>query len=710
MSLVPLKRKRSDFDLTALELGDVPPAIVAGAARDLADYHHLAGYTRTDGNGAAVIAFQLDHGARVDPVPTRPRFRLETFKESVLGYGLGIVARDGKTVISHARLSYYETGVRELLEKRVATMLLFRGETLVAAYAAVWAGTEAQLDDAKLAHRLMRDEPELPLAGHFSKLDRTFEAGLLTIEDRADAGWFQALDGYAQLMGALFASRRSEILEAAARTPDMPEPLVHAVAVLRASANPMPRFAAIAAGEWSAHGLRRLIRPPLGEPLNIVLQGLLTMAINSDTATRNGTALPCYGYVSDPRLVPLDLAAIERRGGPRPFLTYWTRVICSVRFLWATFLTGTEMPASLPEVAAAFPDTALVVDPEVAQAMAETLIREAVRDRYGTIPYGAKVELRVGPFTHALVYPLPNVVLVQCWTTAEEFVVLCAWLDAAIVSALVHSLPTTENVVYLERVARMNATLTVMLAAIIRDFSVTEHRERVFATRTEPAPPSRSGSRSDMAPAVVYLPRVRYARAPDVERGVRELGLIERRIHDVTPHLRRSSHASAEQLALAAIHGLSVPDGFTFVRAHRRGTKEAEVVYRSRSAMQAIFEPLEAEEVPAASGWFRFEAAVRAHLEASGLTIERSTPLVHGIEILAVPERGDGLCLVHALDLDRVGRAHVDTLDRRRAEAPAHVQVRAVLLTRGEASPSVRARAVELGIDVADGIDRSAPC
>ncbi len=364
-----------------------------------------------------------------------------------------------------------------------------------------------------------------------------------------------------------------------------------------------------------------------------------------------------------------------------------------------------------PILAAAFPEEALVDDIDAAHTMATDLIREAVRDCRATIPYGAKVELRVGLFTHALVYPFANVVLFQCWTTTDEFLVLCVWLDACTVSNLQNVILTLEHH---ERIKRMDATLAVMLAAIVRDFSVTEHRERVFATRTERASPARaSKSGSDATPAIVYLPRVRYARAPDVVRGNRELRLVERRIHDVASHLRRSVHASSEQLALAAIYGMTVPDGVTFVRAHRRGEKDREVVYRSRSAMQALFAPLDTTDEHATadehvtSSWFWFEDSVRAHLEAAHLSIERLTPFLNGVEILAAPERGEGVCLLHALDLDRVVRAHVDALDRRRAEAPPNVQVRALLLTRGVVSTSARARAAGVGIEVSNGIGRS---
>lgn len=698
------KRKPSDFDMTTLALTDVEPTLVARVSSALSQSHHLAGWCGVDDSGASVVAFQLDHGGKTFAPPTRPRFRLRAVKEFVLGYGLRLVARDGKTTISHVWLGHERVGLRALLERRVATMLFFRGTTFVAAYGGIWAGTDEQLEDIKLTRRLMRGA-SLPLAAGLrvlDVLDKTGESELLTIEDRAAASWFQALEFWSVLQTALLATKRSEILDAALHYADLPDPVARAVAVLRSSANPMPALAQIAADEWRAHRLRRILPTRLGPPLDQVNHTLFLLGITGDDATRSGTLLPCVDYSAEPSFVPIDLPAIESRGGLVP---YWTRILYSIRYLWARFLTGTEMPAWPSNVAAAFPEAALVDDVDAAHTMATALIREAVRDSHGTIPYGAKVELRVGPFTHANVYPFTHIVLFQCWTTAEEFLVLAVWLDACTVTNLQNSITFEDS----EGLDRMNATLSVMLAAIVRDFSVTEHRERVFATRIEHARPARPPtSGSDATPTIVYLPRVRYARAPDVERGTRELRLVERRIHDVTPHLRRSVHASPEQLALATIYGMAVPDGFTFVRAHRRGTKEADVVYRSRSAMQAIFEPLDGADEPATSGWFWFEASVRNHLDAAGLSIERMTPMSQGVEILAAPDRGEGLCLIHAVDRDKVSTAQVDALARRRAEAPHEVQVRALLLTRGEVSSPARARAAEVGIEIAERIGTSA--
>lgn len=704
MSILTRSGKPSDFDATMLELTDVSPALAARASSGLTAVHHLGGWCGVDDGGAAVVAFQLDHGAAALPPPARPRFWLDPISKFSLGYGLRLIARDGKTMISQAWFRHDDLGLRALLDRRVATMLFFRSAALVGAVAAVWTGTDQQLDEVKLTRRLMRDAP-LPLPASFGSLgDSFFAPELLTIHDRAAAARFYGVDVWCRLWAVMLKQDRSQILDVASHAPELPEPIASAVATLRSGRNPMPALAALAEAEWREHRVRRLFQP-WAPQLEIVRTGLLLLAVASEAATQGGTRVACLGYGGEPAFVPLDLAAIERHGGPAGLLSYWRCIVGSTTYLWDRVLTGAEMPAWPPQVAEAFLEAALVTDPHAARATASDLIHEAVRECQGSIPYGATVELRVGPFTHANVYAFANVVLFQCWTTSNEFVMLCAWLGAGTVSNLAAALPTPEQS---DLLTRMEATLAVMLAAIVRDFWVTEHRERVFATRVERASPRRPG-RSVGAPTVVYLPRVRYAHAPDLERGARELRLVERRTHDVAPHLRRAAHASAEQLALAAIYGMTVPDGFTYVRAHRRGTREVDVLYRSRSAMQAIYEPRETLHDEAAAGWFRFEAAVRDYVRTQQLSIERWTSMVDGIEILATAERGEGMCLVHAFDRERIGAGHVDALVQRRADAPSHVPLRAILFVRGDASPSAVKRGAEVGIEIIGRIVESAP-
>lgn len=80
--------------------------------------------------------------------------------------------------------------------------------------------------------------------------------------------------------------------------------------------------------------------------------------------------------------------------------------------------------------------------------------------------------------------------------------------------------------------------------------------------------PVRMGRVADLA---TRSERARHV-AETEDRNLRQLRLA-RAAHTVRGHmrrLRRSRHASLMQVAIARRHGLTIPDGFTFVRPHRR--------------------------------------------------------------------------------------------------------------------------------------------
>ena len=59
--------------------------------------------------------------------------------------------------------------------------------------------------------------------------------------------------------------------------------------------------------------------------------------------------------------------------------------------------------------------------------------------------------------------------------------------------------------------------------------------------------------------------------------------------------------ANEQQIMIARRFGIMVPEGFTFVKPHRRGDKAQERIYRSRSALQCLnalapFDQLESDD------------------------------------------------------------------------------------------------------------------
>ena len=96
-------------------------------------------------------------------------------------------------------------------------------------------------------------------------------------------------------------------------------------------------------------------------------------------------------------------------------------------------------------------------------------------------------------------------------------------------------------------------------------------------------------------------------------------------------HFRRAASPSDELLAVARHLGIFVPEGFTFVRRHRRGDKAAEAIYRSVSALRC-FGMIPQSGVKGKDAWFQFQRQTAAWLKANGYEIEN----------IAGSRRGDG--------------------------------------------------------------------
>ncbi|MDD1652861.1 MAG: restriction endonuclease [Methanomicrobiales archaeon] len=170
--------------------------------------------------------------------------------------------------------------------------------------------------------------------------------------------------------------------------------------------------------------------------------------------------------------------------------------------------------------------------------------------------------------------------------TADEYV----WIVRVIPTkqSMQMQLHATDSDLPAETQDSIIAGVSLLLAAIIRDFWVVEERESAFLGRQVHKP--RTGSKpADADIRTVYLPRVRYINRPDIERCATELAHHERRAHWVSAHLRLAEHASEQQYLLAEHYGFHIPSGYTFVRQHERGGKKREVIYRSRSALNLLY-------------------------------------------------------------------------------------------------------------------------
>ncbi|MDR9835239.1 restriction endonuclease [Herbaspirillum huttiense] len=183
-------------------------------------------------------------------------------------------------------------------------------------------------------------------------------------------------------------------------------------------------------------------------------------------------------------------------------------------------------------------------------------------------------------------------------------------------------------------------SLQLIAAAVVRDFLVVEEREAVFSSRSLK---KRVAGRN--INTIIYLPRVRYSQ-PRIDHQVTPKDeSSQRQRHAVTQHLRRVNGTSAAQRFLAQKYGISLPEGFTFVRPHVRGAEAHEnrlKIYRSRSASHMIFERVASAPVGNRPAWFEFEKDCARILEHEGMKV------IHQ----AAHRDGDGGMDLFAVDLE----------------------------------------------------------
>jgi hypothetical protein len=359
-------------------------------------------------------------------------------------------------------------------------------------------------------------------------------------------------------------------------------------------------------------------------------RALLDVAILSPSSTAEGQVLSWLSKSSG-RFESLRLEPRSFPEGVAPEV-YWKRLNTPVAWNWGALITGRDVHADLTVGSELWSRLPRAEDPEESDSVADALLTEAIASKKWTVPAGAEIELPLGPFVRMTAWEIEDEVAFILRTGSGEFIV------ATLEPAKQHFAFSGDFGIDPDEAVPIEAALKLLLSAVVRDFFVVEEREKVFAHRLM-QPRSRKGHKAQDEPRVVYLPRVRYMSAA-VARGRAELGQPQRRKHDVGPHLRKARQAAEHQLWLARTYGFSVPQGYTFVRPHRRGERARDVIYRSRSALSALYEavPTPAGAQAGRAPWFRFERDV-ARLMAA---------LEFAVEHVAASRRGDGGVDVYA--------------------------------------------------------------
>jgi len=348
------------------------------------------------------------------------------------------------------------------------------------------------------------------------------------------------------------------------------------------------------------------------------------------------------------RPVPLDAQGLGEKSK-----VFWKRMFFSVPLYYREIIGGGNCPVDMLPFVRSMP--VYEGDPKEGEDYVGNLLAEAISLKQWTIPFGAYVLLSAGEIEAAKLYEVGSDVAILLidrkgdyflvWVTPREKDFTFAssadlapaagawaaakakarsgeqWREELTVEELKESTAEFET--------RFGLGIKILLASIIRDFWVVEERERVFGASME----VRKGPRlrADRGrPRIVYLPRIRYVnKFKDESDG---LNLKARAPHFVVGHLRKAVQASEDQIILARKFGIIVPEGFTFVRPHRRGDAAQERIYRSRSALQCLQALKPVADTSTRDSWFTFELKVREWLASNGFHVEH----------LAASRNGDG--------------------------------------------------------------------
>lgn len=350
------------------------------------------------------------------------------------------------------------------------------------------------------------------------------------------------------------------------------------------------------------------------------------------------------------RVVLIDLYRSQKMGfvdlEPREFpqtfspLSYWQRLPTGHIKGFSGCLTGRDVPLDLGSKSPLWRTFPLAENADSSFDAAALLLSEALASKKWSIPNGAIVKLSVGPFEYFELWEFSNGVYFLGRSDKAEYAPF--WLNTSI-GYLIFEARDPRYVTILKQgePERLAAALVLLFSAIVRDFHVVETRETVFETRLERLNIHRLQREG---PVTVYLPRVRYVSSADVQNCASELAHQERRPHFVRGHLRKSSTATEYQLLIASRYGFDVPTGYTFVRPHERGNKSRDTIYRSRSALQSLYQATSPEtgtsEKPVE--WFQFERDVQTVMNKLGFKTEHvaaSHRGDHGVDVYATKGR-----------------------------------------------------------------------
>ncbi|MBX9798096.1 MAG: restriction endonuclease [Burkholderiaceae bacterium] len=379
--------------------------------------------------------------------------------------------------------------------------------------------------------------------------------------------------------------------------------------------------------------------------LRWVVGMLAECALLSDVCTQFGrrVAFSTFDARSNPAVeIPTDGMSVQDAS------KYWENLPSAVALNAGELITASMQPADLALIVDQIKTIKLGCDWQDAENAIATMTEEANILNRWTIPWGARVQTSIGPFTEIDFYSYADEISILL-KTSEQHYRWAAFNLRKNAWNLNHFLTNrfegiiSNHILDEHQIEEVTLALKLILASIVRDFVVVEERESAFGIRHDSTPRRRSIDLD--SPRIIYIPRIRYVQSPDTKGLEKGLEYESRRPHHVRAHHRRADTASPYQRILAERYGFRLESGFTFVRPHQRGgiAPDREVIYRSRSAMQSLYGIDSSIESNGKSNWFQFERDVHDAMAYAGFKVDHVASAKNGdagVDVFAEDKAG----------------------------------------------------------------------
>jgi hypothetical protein len=328
---------------------------------------------------------------------------------------------------------------------------------------------------------------------------------------------------------------------------------------------------------------------------------------------------------------------------------YWTNLPGTIALNAGDLVSANMQPADIHLILDEVRAIRLGCDRAEAETAIATMTEEANILHRWTIPWGARVQTSLGPFTEIDFYSYGDEISILLKTSNHHYRWAAfnpraeAWNFQHLLQDRFETLDYGPDNALFEDI---EIAIKLVLTSIVRDFVVLEDRESAFAIRRETTPLRGRQSTDDDSPRIIYIPRIRYVQSPDTKALEKGLEYESRRPHHVRAHRRRVDATSPYQRILAERYGFRLDPGFTFVRPHQRGgiAPDREVIYRSRSAMQSLYGIAASIESNGKSDWFRFERDVYEAMRESGFNVDHVASSRNGdagVDVFAEDSSGE---------------------------------------------------------------------